>query len=458
MGKQTEVIISARCGAAARQGTNEDNCLIMTSVGDPAAPIDHLGNGDYLSEVVSLGRNGCLLVVADGMGGMNAGEVASQLAVDTIATVFRSEKMSKISLTDENIRKCIRLAILKADKVIRETGMRNPDQQGMGTTVALLWLVQGKAYYGWCGDSRIYRYYDGSLSQLSSDHSYVCEVLHLSAEESFNHPENNIITRSLGNPNEEANPEVSGPEPLRPGELFLLCSDGLCGVLRNSDLLDDLQSASSNPEKLNEGNLRLWENAEIHNWHDNVTSLLCYVKSCPEQISKEKTPMTKTFDPANAKKGLGISKWPLPNWLTPKIAISILCALLILLGMILVFSHKGKKTNELKQEPVVEKVIDVPQAEKAKNTAKPTEKQTPQEKNIPENVEIQEIQHGGQKSIDLSKLHSDKTSGAADKSNPNNENTNAASASSQNANPSNSSQGAVQSITGAAKNKSDKQE
>lgn len=397
MGTQTEIIISARCGAAARGGVNEDNCLIMTSVGNSAVPIDHLGNGEYLSEVVQLGRNGCLLVVADGMGGMNAGEVASQMAVETISEVFRMEKMSKIDLTDENIRECIRLAILEADKAIREAGERNPEQQGMGTTVALLWILQDKVYYGWCGDSRIYRYLDGSLLQLSSDHSYVCEVLHLSEEEAFDHPENNIITRSLGNPNEEAVPEVAGPEPLRPGELFLLCSDGLCGVLRNANLLDDLQVAASNPEKLNEGNLLLWEDAENHQWHDNVTSLLCYVKSCPKPIAEQKAAISKTLDPAKKDNAMGMVRPAASNHHKTKFWISMLVAVLVILGVVFAVNHKRSSSSAqekgIKQEQVVQEPAVKQQDKPANKPQSPASVQEP--KSNP--VEAQETQRRSEK-------------------------------------------------------------
>lgn len=358
MGKQTEVILSVRCGAAARGGVNEDNCLILSSVGDSSAPVDHVGNGEMITETV-LGRNGCLLVVADGMGGMNAGEVASQIAVSTVAEIFRSEKISSKSLTDENIRKFMRLTIQEADKAIKAAGARNPDQQGMGTTIAMLWLVQDKAYYAWCGDSRIYRYHDGTLNQLSSDHSYVCEVLKLSEEEAFNHPDNNIITRSLGNPNEQASPDVAGPEPLREGDLFLLCSDGLCGVLRNSDILNDLQDASSNPEKLNEGNLLLWEDAERHRWHDNVTSLLCYVKSCSQAAPSSPSSISRTLDPnkkSSPTEFLQQRKFDLFKNRNTMI-IGIVAVALIFFGVLVHSIHKHRQKSSGKETPTVEQLV-----------------------------------------------------------------------------------------------------
>ena len=299
MDKQTEVILAARCSAAARGGTNEDNCLVISSVGNPKKKIDHLGDGNYLSGVVSLRRNGCLLVVADGMGGMNAGEVASKMAVDTIAKCFSDPKIDKTELTDGNVRKLMRKAILEADTAIKRDAARDKEKEGMGTTVTMLWILNDKAYYAWCGDSRIYRYNDGALDQLSSDHSYVFEVLHLSEEEAFTHPNNNIITRCLGNPGEQALPEIPQPEPLVQGDLFLLCSDGFCGVIRNSEIVDLLQMVAQKPEHLDEGLDLMWESAEEHHWHDNVTTALCFVKSGPEKPASPEKPKVaaQTIDP-----------------------------------------------------------------------------------------------------------------------------------------------------------------
>lgn len=397
---QTEVIISARCGAAARGGVNEDNCLIMTSVGNPTAPIDHLGNGEFLSEVVPLGRNGCLLVVADGMGGMNAGEVASQLAVKTIIGAFSSEKISSMDMTENNIHGFIRQAILDADKVIKEMGENNPEQEGMGTTIALMWIVDGQVYYGWCGDSRIYCYNNGTLSQLSSDHSYVCEILHLSEEDAFKHPENNIITRSLGNPEEDANPDVAGPEPLHPGDLFLLCSDGLCGVLRNSEILNDLQVAVTNPEKLNEGNLLLWEDAENHAWHDNVTSLLCYVKSCPQSTIKRNAEIAKTLDPNKPKENPD-EDTPTPtqeshNESKSKLVLFALVVLGILIGVAYAVTHRDQKPSAAEEKPKQEQVIQKPDAEQQKTVQETGEKQDSE--NIDNQTNTSEKQQDAQSS------------------------------------------------------------
>ncbi|MBP5663728.1 MAG: serine/threonine-protein phosphatase [Bacteroidales bacterium] len=297
MSKKTEVVFSARCGAAARDGVNEDNCLVMESVGKQTSKINHFGDGEYISKVFPLERNGSLLVVADGMGGMNAGEVASAIAIETIANVFKSETIGKMDLSDNGIKKFMVNAIRQADMAIKKEALADPDKEGMGTTVVMLWIFEDNAYYAWCGDSRLYRYHDGRLFQLSHDHSYVCEVLKLSEAEAFDHPDNNIITRSLGNPSDVARPDVCGPLQYSQGDLFLLCSDGLCGVVRNAEIEEAMQYAVENNDKLNIGNLNLWDVAENNGWHDNVTTLLCYVakgQQVKEEVKKSVPEMVRS--------------------------------------------------------------------------------------------------------------------------------------------------------------------
>jgi len=260
-----------------------------------------------------------------------------------------------MELTDSNARKLMRKAILEADNAIRKAAAADKEKEGMGTTVVMLWVVNNKAYYGWCGDSRLYRYNTGVLDQLSSDHSYVVEVLHLSEEEAFTHPNNNIITRCLGNPDEQAVPEIPQPEPLTQGDLFLLCSDGFCGIIRNSEIVDLLQEVADKPEKLNEGLDLLWKSAEEHNWHDNMTTLFCYVKEGPE---KKKAPVksaiaAQTIDPATSQNVGGMRK-------SKTIAV-VLGALVVIAAIVAALLHfqPFKKTPPPPEEPAIDSVSTV---------------------------------------------------------------------------------------------------
>lgn len=291
MSKETNLSISAQCDRAARNGINEDNCLLISEVGVANPVLNHSGDvtTKELSRMISLRGKGCLLVVADGMGGMNAGEIASSIAVTTIAKCFNEEGLKNLEMTENAIKKFIRKAIVAADAAIKKEASKDAEKEGMGTTVALLWLLDtNKAYYAWCGDSRIYRYIpDVGLGTLSRDHSYVMEVLHLDEDEAFNHPDNNIITRSLGNPLEKANPDVEGPIDIYQDDFFLLCSDGLCGVLRTDDIQEVLEGSMSEGECPAENIDKLWTAAAAAGWHDNVTTIVCKVASGQKRPEKK---------------------------------------------------------------------------------------------------------------------------------------------------------------------------
>lgn len=298
MSEETILSIAVQCDRAARDGANEDNCLVVSEVGVANPSVNHFGDVTVrdFSKMIPLRGKGCLLVVADGMGGMNAGEVASQIAVTTLQDQFSEEGMKHLDMSsDAAIKKFIRKAIVAADIAIKKEAARDSEKEGMGTTVALLWLLENNtAYYAWCGDSRIYSYSpDHFLKMLSRDHSYVMEVLQLSEEEAFEHPNNNIITRSLGNPSEKANPDVEGPINIYKDDIFLLCSDGLCGVLRTDEIqnvIETIPDANHLPEAIEQ----LWTDAAAAHWHDNVTTLLCQVASGPERPVKQSNPLSIT--------------------------------------------------------------------------------------------------------------------------------------------------------------------
>jgi serine/threonine protein phosphatase PrpC len=248
--------------------------------------VDHQGDGVFLSGQVELGSRGCLLVLADGMGGMNAGEVASALAVSSISNYFSTQMPVGKEYGDEEAFAFIEHSVLYADECIKTQAAKNPDQSGLGTTIVILWLLGGKAYVAWCGDSRIYRYntFSGELERLSHDHSLVqfwMDSGQLTEEEAFRHPQSNIIMRSLGDAPEPVELEMlKAPLSLHHGDVFLLCSDGLCGVLRDREIVQVLHEASGKypPAEIDKWNDMLWQAAEDARWTDNVTSMLCFVQ------------------------------------------------------------------------------------------------------------------------------------------------------------------------------------
>jgi hypothetical protein len=153
----------------------------------------------------------------------------------------------------------------------------------MGSTIVLAWIIGQSAFIGWCGDSRAYCYHPvNGLKRLSHDHSYVQELVDsgkLSEELAFDHPDSNIITRSLGDTRSAAKPEVK-EYSLHDGDIIMLCSDGLCGVLRDQEIEAVMNENSISMEACRDA---LWDAARNAGWHDNVTIGLCRILSGCEQ-------------------------------------------------------------------------------------------------------------------------------------------------------------------------------
>lgn len=259
--------LAARCEAAGRDN-NEDNYQVISDIASDTYTF-------AAGEELTLGDKGTLLVVCDGMGGMNAGEVASAIAVKTVKEAFAAEHITNEALA--NPEKFIVQSIQAADAAIKAEGKRNPETEGMGSTIVLAWLLRGKAYIGWCGDSRAYRYNPASgLERLSHDHSYVQELVDagsITEELAFFHPNNNIITRSLGDPRGTAKPDTKVFD-IQQGDLYLLCSDGLCGCLQDAQILSVIEQHNSSVAEYRDA---LWQADEAAGWHDNVTTVLAQI-------------------------------------------------------------------------------------------------------------------------------------------------------------------------------------
>ncbi len=136
------------------------------------------------------------IIIADGMGGECNGDIASRIAVDTIAEILSRTLIS--SASDSDIKELATDAILSADSKILDYVDNNPDSFGMGTTVLVAIRKRGKLYVSWCGDSHCYAFSDGHLKSITKDHSYVQKLIdsrQITEEESYTHPNNNLITR-----------------------------------------------------------------------------------------------------------------------------------------------------------------------------------------------------------------------------------------------------------------------
>ena len=261
--------MAARCEAAGRPN-NEDNYQLDDNLSDNSW-------GFTADAEVSLGEKGALLVVCDGMGGMNAGEVASDIAVKTIKEWFTTNKLTDAAIAAPC--KYITSAIVAADAAIKAHSKTNPDTEGMGSTIVLAWLLGQKVYVGWCGDSRCYRFNPAlGLERLSHDHSYVQELVDagkLTEELAFDHPNNNIITRSLGDPRGAAQPDCKEFD-LYNQDIILLCSDGLCGTLRDNEIAELIKQHQTSMQECRDA---LWVADEAAGWTDNTTIALAQIIS-----------------------------------------------------------------------------------------------------------------------------------------------------------------------------------
>jgi PPM family protein phosphatase len=220
-----------------------------------------------------------LFIVADGMGGHRAGDVASRLATESIADFFRSTSREDAtwpfhfdtSLSEEENR--LVAGIRVANRQIFERSIRSRDCAGMGTTVvgALFSKKKTRIYVGHVGDSRAYRVRKGSINQLTRDHSlfndYIMAMPELTEEQRAELPRN-VITRALGM-QDSVVVDLISDEP-QPGDVYLLCSDGLSGMLTDDQILDIVSASEDAPEVCR----RLIAKANENGGEDNITALV----------------------------------------------------------------------------------------------------------------------------------------------------------------------------------------
>jgi protein phosphatase len=227
-----------------------------------------------------------VFIVADGMGGHAAGEVASEMAVRIISRELGSLR----GLTVEQAGDRLREAIRAANDAIFERTLSEHDKRGMGTTATALVLMPQRYLIGQVGDSRAYLLRDGELSQLTKDHSYVQEQVDaglLTPEQARVHPYSNVITRCVG-----ASVDVTADiyfGTLREGDVMLLASDGLTGMLEDEQLVRILQG-DGGPEKWVD---RMIAEANRRGGLDNITAIVV-------RIDRIDTPAADLTDTAGA--------------------------------------------------------------------------------------------------------------------------------------------------------------
>jgi PPM family protein phosphatase len=192
---------------------NEDSCNVLA--GYPGVPVS--------------------FIIADGMGGHNSGEIASKMAVDFVSS-YVLEFPEKF-LDEENIQDAIVEVIKAANNKVFISANESPETIGMGTTLIIAVICNKKLYIGHVGDSRVYLIRDNIIEQLTTDHSFIEELLQkgsISKTEAENHPRKHVITRAIGCIEDiEADIYISN---IKDRDIFILCTDGLTNMLNDDEI------------------------------------------------------------------------------------------------------------------------------------------------------------------------------------------------------------------------------
>lgn len=192
---------------------------------------------------------GRLLIVADGMGGHRGGATASRIATETV-------KAQYLGSETKDIGTALHDALTRANARVYSESQTNPELRGMGTTTSALVIRGTEGWFAHVGDSRIYMVRGDAVKQLTEDHSLVATMVReglLTAEEAENHPRRNVLQRSIG-VGEEVEIDVRGPIELQENDTFVLCSDGLHGLVKEDEIKDiaklPIQQAANDYVKL----------------------------------------------------------------------------------------------------------------------------------------------------------------------------------------------------------------
>ena len=269
-----------------------------------------------------------LFVVADGMGGHRGGEVASAEAVAAMLAGF--DRRDRAGLVE---------VVRSANRTILERAALEPNLSGMGTTLCALAVVNSASgdealAVANIGDSRVYRYAVGELTQVSDDHSLVADLVRageISAEEAARHPQRNILTRALGI---EADPVIDSWE-LEPvlGDRYLLCSDGLFNELDDDRLAEALAVGS-----VQEVADRLVDEAVDNGGHDNVTVLVAEVVGGPEARDAGRSAIPAARSERSSRGSEGIDEGPDVLLTGLAMAAFVVATVVLVLGL---YAHQG---------------------------------------------------------------------------------------------------------------------
>lgn len=226
--------------------------------------------------------DGAFLLLADGMGGHRGGDIAAEATVDSLGKWFERFQTEEMpDLSEDDLVEAIADNIQQTNAAVFEMGCQETDLRGMGTTLCSLLIRDGRVFYSHIGDSRIYRYRDGILEQLTRDDSLVSDLLDLGQLERDDVGEfayRNVLTKAIGmEPLIEPHVEV---DDIRDGDLFLICSDGLTNMVEDDEIRKILSRQGGSKKALvQEGTEALVSAAIQRGGRDNVTAVLAVVES-----------------------------------------------------------------------------------------------------------------------------------------------------------------------------------
>jgi PPM family protein phosphatase len=220
-----------------------------------------------------------LFAIADGMGGAQAGEVASGLAAGTV-----QEHAGDVESSEERVVSLIQ----EANRRVYERSREDAALSGMGTTLTLALVGDARVSIGHVGDSRAYLFRDGALEQITEDHSLVAELTRagkLSEEEAESHPQRSVITRALGT---DPNVDVDAfTVETRDGDVFMLCSDGLTSMVEDDAILEIVEKGHGNLEKAGRALIKA---ANRSGGEDNITVLMFEISEAADRTAERPVP------------------------------------------------------------------------------------------------------------------------------------------------------------------------
>ena len=229
---------------------------------------------------------GRLMIVADGMGGHRGGATASRLAAETVKAQYLGSETADIPTA-------LRDSLSRANARIYSEAQSTPELRGMGTTRSVLAVREGEGWLAHVGDSRIYMIRNGDIQQLTDDHSLVATMVReglLTAQEAETHPRRNVLQRSMGVA-EDVEIDVKGPIELKEGDTFILCSDGLHGVVKE----EEMREVAAMP--IDAAADEFLRRALLRGAPDNVTVIVARVEVDDGTQQTEKLDETQRLEP-----------------------------------------------------------------------------------------------------------------------------------------------------------------